>query len=193
MSVSDITLVGWFHTLFCFVAMFAGARNLIAEKGTPAHRYAGQWYIASMVLLNVSALFIYRAGKVTAVQGVRLDRFSAFHWMAVFTLAVIAFAYFAARRQHRGIFAYAHPAAMVVSYYMLVGGAVNEVFVHVTSLRPYGYVRLPHSNVVVSGPAVTVTHMTVLFLSFGLLTWFMAKVASHRAGERSAPAVAAAE
>lgn len=56
MSVSDIMLVGWFHTLFCFVAMFAGARNLVAEKGTPAHRYAGQWYIAAMVLLNVSAL-----------------------------------------------------------------------------------------------------------------------------------------
>jgi hypothetical protein len=106
---------------------------------------------------------------------------------------VIAFAYFAARRQHHRIFAYAHPAAMVVSYYLLVGGAVNEVFVHVASLQPYGYLRLPHSHVVVPGPAVTVTHMTALFLSFALLTWFMAKVASHRASQRSVAAGVAAE
>ena len=194
MTVGNISLIGWFHTLFCFVAMFAGARNLIAEKGTPAHRYAGQWYVASMVLLNVSALFIYRVSpSVNSIAGARLDRFGYFHWLAVFTLAVIAFGYFASRRQSRGVFAYAHPAAMVVSYYLLIGGAVNEVFAHITSLKPYGYVRLAHSHTLVPGPAVQITHMTVLLLSFGLLCWFMARVASYRARVRSPAIVAAAE
>src|SRR5437016_2792675 len=148
MDVSGMSIVGWFHTLWCFVAVAIGARNLMAQKGAPAHRHAGQWYVASMVLLNVSALFIYRSGNGT-IMGFRADQFGVFHWLALFTLALVAFAYFAARRQARGFFAYAHPAAMIASYYLLVGGAVNEVFVHVSALRPIGFVHVPGTNAIV--------------------------------------------
>src|SRR5215469_922784 len=106
MDVANITSIGWSHTLLCFVALALGARNLSLEKGTSAHRHAGQWYVAAMVLLNVSALFIYRVGK-GMVQGFSLDHFEAFHWMAVATLLAIGLAYFAARRQDRRFFAYA--------------------------------------------------------------------------------------
>src|SRR5215471_10775546 len=153
MDVAHITPIGWIHTLLCFVALALGARNLSLEKGTPAHRHAGQWYVASMVLLNASALFIYRIGNVR-VQGFRLDHFSVFHWMAIATLAAVGLAYFAARRQDRGFFAYAHPAAMIFSYYMLVGGAVNEAFLHVRSLEALGFVRAPGTNLVLPGVAV---------------------------------------
>ena len=58
MKIDDMSMIGWFHTLFCFVALFAGAWNLPRAKGTPTHRRMGQVYIAAMVVQNVSALFV---------------------------------------------------------------------------------------------------------------------------------------
>ena len=184
MSVSDITLVGWFHTLFCFVAMFAGARNLIAEKGTPAHRYAGQWYVASMVLLNVSALFIYEP-RVSRGTKIDLAHFGPFHWLAIGTLVILALAYIAASRQNRGPFAYLHPICMVASYYLLIGGAVNEVYARVTVFTGLA--------VRTRGAAVGLTHFVLMVISFGILTYFVGKVAAYRARARSSAAAIAAE
>src|SRR5215831_8853969 len=192
MDVAQITPIGWVHSMLCLVALALGARNLSLEKGTQAHRHAGQWYVASMVVLNVSALFIYRIGNVR-VQGFMLDRFSVFHWMAVATLAAVGLAYVAARRQDRALFAYAHPAAMIFSYYMLVGGAMNEAFVHVRSLQRFGFVHVPGTQIVIPGPAIGVTQFIVMLLAFAVLTYFMAQVAAYRAREKRGLSPAAAE
>jgi len=58
MIVDDMTAIGWFHTIFCFIAMFAGGWNLVRTKGTANHKLMGRVYVAAMVLQNVSALFV---------------------------------------------------------------------------------------------------------------------------------------
>ena len=176
MKVDDMSLVGWFHTLFCFVALFAGAWNLARAKGTRIHRKMGQAYVAAMVLQNVSALFVYEPHG-DAAGTLALDHFGVFHWLALITLGVVGVAYFAASRQARAPWAYLHPAMMVTSYYLLVGGAVNEVFVRIESLHPI--VVRTH------GAIVGITHSFVMLAAFGVLTYFVGKTAGYRLAERS--------
>jgi uncharacterized membrane protein len=176
MRIADISMIGWFHTVFCFVALVAGAWNIAGRKGTLVHRSIGKAYVASMVLLNVSALFVYERGA-TAVTKVDLNRFGPFHWLALATLAIVVIGYLAAARQARAPFAYLHPISMVVSYYLLVAGAVNEVYARIDSLGVFAART--------GGAAVGLTHAFLMFVAFGVLTYFIGKVVAYRQGERA--------
>lgn len=176
MMVDDMSLIGWFHTLFCFVAMAAGALNLVRVKGTPQHRLVGHAYLGAMVVQNVSALFVYEPHAHSA-GNLRLDHFGVFHWLALITLIVIAIGYYSASRQARAPWAYLHPAMMVLSYYLLIGGAVNEVFVRILALHPL--VARTH------GAVIGITHGMAILAAFGVLTYFMGKIAAYREAERS--------
>ena len=52
--------LGAVHFTAAIVALAFGAIVLAAPKGTPLHRTIGAGYVAAMVILNVSALPIYR-------------------------------------------------------------------------------------------------------------------------------------
>jgi uncharacterized membrane protein len=173
MMIEDISAIGWFHTLFCFVAMLAGGVNLVRTKGTPAHRIMGRLYVLAMVLQNVSALFVFEPHSHSG-GSLALDRFGPFHWLALVTLAIVALASFSAPRQARLPYAYLHPAGMIVSYYLLIGGAVNEVFVRVDALRAVGFSARGPS------PAVDLTHFAIILVASAVLTWFMVRVALWR-------------
>ncbi|MCV5736747.1 hypothetical protein OFN56_33095, partial [Escherichia coli] len=84
---------------------------LAMPKGTPRHKRIGRWYLVSMVIGSVTALGLY-----APIQGIA-PGFNRFHWMAVITLIALAVAYVGARRQAKALWAYAHPAGMIVSYY----------------------------------------------------------------------------
>lgn len=62
--------------------------------------------------------------------------FGFFHWLAIAALAFTLIGWFAARRQRHGVWAYTHPVAMALGYYVLLGGLVNELFARVDALRP---------------------------------------------------------
>ena len=84
-----------------------------------------------MVVANVTALFIFHGEDVLFRRGRPPEighGFGFFHWLAVVTLVLVLLGRFAASRQRQAFFAYAHPVCMILSYWMLMGGAVNEVF-----------------------------------------------------------------
>lgn len=131
MRLFDISILGWIHTLACLVALPTGLAVLAMTKGGARHRRIGLWYFYAMVAANITALGIY-----TGIAGIE-PGFNRFHWMAAMTLASLAIAYVGARRQREALWAYLHPVGMVVSYYFLIGGLVNEVFSRVAPLQPF--------------------------------------------------------
>jgi len=60
---------------------------------------------------------------------------------------------------------------MVISYYLLVGGAINETFLHVPSLRPY---------IINNEPIVGITHAITQIVFIGVLIFFLRKYRKFR-------------
>lgn len=103
-----------------------------------------------MLVTNVTALGIYRDGV-----------FFFPHWLAVVTLAVIAVGYWAVSARSIRRWLSVHITCMVVSYYMLVGGAINEVFLRIDVLQPYYPEGMP-------SPVFRMVH-SIAWLAFGIL------------------------
>jgi uncharacterized membrane protein len=128
--------LGWTHTVAALVALAAGAAVLLTRKGTRRHRQLGWTYVVSMLLLNGTALLIYRL----------FGRFGPFHVGAVFSfvtvVAGIAAALGARRaRARRDGVARAraialHYQLMTWSYVGLVAAAMSEIATRVPALRP---------------------------------------------------------
>lgn len=122
----SMSVIGVFHTLACVLALGVGAYLMAWRKGTPRHRKLGDLYTAAILFASVSSLTIYTRHAFTMA-----------HWFAVIAI-VFAGAGFALGRWHGkgGAWKYGHIVGMVGSYYVLVGGGVNEVFLRVNTLRP---------------------------------------------------------
>ncbi|MFN3228728.1 MAG: DUF2306 domain-containing protein [Asticcacaulis sp.] len=121
----DLLPLGWLHSLACLVALAAGAYGFSTRKGSPHHILTGRVYMVAMLILNLSALGIYRLGV-----------FFFPHVLAVITLVLIAVGWLSARSHWpRPLWRYIHLSCMIGSYYMLIGGGVNEVFLRVYAIR----------------------------------------------------------
>src|SRR6266481_55705 len=143
----DLSILGWLHAGACLLAILVGARNFLAPKGTRNHRLAGQVFLIAMVIVNLTALGIYRH-----------DRFFFPHWLAVATLALITIAFASARwKRPQRLWLHVHVSSVVLSFYMLIGGGVNEIFLRVNVLRPFILDK--------ASPAVGMTHL-ILILGF---------------------------
>ena len=119
------SLIGWTHTLASVAAIIIGAMMIALPKGTATHKRNGDAYMITMVITNATALFIYTLGT-----------FRVFHWMAVGTLGLVLAGYFAAHlRKPVQRWLHLHITCMVLSYYMLIGGLINEAFLRIDSLR----------------------------------------------------------
>lgn len=130
-----ITL-GLFHTGTAVIALIAGAVTLLTRKGTRRHRQTGWLYVASMILLNVSALFIYRL----------FGGFGPFHAGAIFSLVTVVVGVTAgvSARRHRTAGdpvgrarrIEKHYFWMSFSYVGLAAAAVAEAITRLPALRP---------------------------------------------------------
>jgi uncharacterized membrane protein len=121
----DLVPLGWFHSIACLIALAAGAYGFATRKGSPRHRLTGQIYMVSMIALNLSALGVYRLGV-----------FFFPHMLAIVTLVVITIGWAAARTHWpRPVWKHIHLSAMIASYYLLIGGGVNEVFLRILAMR----------------------------------------------------------
>ncbi|HKF51641.1 MAG TPA: hypothetical protein VKB26_04975 [Candidatus Acidoferrales bacterium] len=138
MHLAGISIIGWIHTIGCIAALIFGAMNLVAAKGTPHHKFRGLGYTVSMVVAMGLSLFLYHF-DIPVVRGARPGPglFGLFHWFTVFALFFVLLGYYASSRQGRGLWAYTHPVAMTLSYYLLIGDLINELFARVNVLRPY--------------------------------------------------------
>jgi uncharacterized membrane protein len=165
----DLSLLGWTHTLACLCALAAGATVLVGPKGTSRHRSVGRLYLLAMLATNLTALGIYRRGM-----------FYFPHWFAVAALIAITIGFICVRvRRPRAYWLNAHLTCMVASYYMLIGGGVNEVFLRVGVL----HAMAPD---ILTSPLVRMTHFAVQAAFLILIAYFNVRYRSHRA-LRSAP------
>jgi uncharacterized membrane protein len=60
MEFQHYTWLSWLHIASALAAMLLGARVLMAPKGTRAHRRSGCAYAIAMLLVNGTALAVYR-------------------------------------------------------------------------------------------------------------------------------------
>jgi uncharacterized membrane protein len=128
--------LGWTHTVAALTALVAGAAVLLTRKGTRRHRQLGWVYVVSMLLLNGTALLIYRL----------FGRVGPFHVGAVFSFVTVVAGTVAAlgarrARVRRDAVARAralerHYQWMTWSYVGLAAAAVSEIATRMPALRP---------------------------------------------------------
>lgn len=145
MPISEMTPLGWFHTAACMVALVAGAIQLYGEKGTAAHAFRGKVYFWSMVTAFGTTLFLYSVDVVIRPGQKPLigPYFGVFHWLAMFTLLLVVLGYVSTRRKEKAFFAYGHPVFMILSYWLLVGGGINEAFARIGWLQDLALAMSP--------------------------------------------------
>ena len=107
------------HVISSVFAMAIGLPILVAKKSDRAHTRRGRQFVIAMVILNVTALFIYC-----------YDGFFLPHWFAVVSLPIILAGFWLARHKPFRNWQRGHIFCMVFSYYLLLAGAVNEAFLH---------------------------------------------------------------
>jgi uncharacterized membrane protein len=158
----DLSFLGWLHTLACFLALTFGAMNIGQRKGTSLHRRVGHWYLWALVFLSVTSLGIYRG-----------HRFFFPHYLAIATIVLAGFAYaFAHYRWPRRFWLKGHIVCAVLTYYLLIGGGVNEVYLRVNVLR-----RLSGGF---PSPMISMTHFALMVLTVVLLGWFLLRYRGRR-------------
>jgi uncharacterized membrane protein len=141
------------------IALLLGAITLLRPKGTFFHRLRGWMYVATLLVTSISALGIYRLGK-----------FFFAHWFAVAALIVVTMGVLAAYfKIPKRMWLHVHLTCMVASYYILIGGGVNEVFLRVNFLRRIA----PRLD----APVVGLTHLAVMLFFVMLIAYFNVAIA----------------
>ena len=119
--------LGQVHLLTALTALASGAWVLLRRKGTARHRQAGWVYVASMLVLNVTALLIYRL----------TGTFGPFHVAALISLSTLLVGVVNARRRLRGDrnWLARHYFYMTWSYLGLAAAAVAETATRMPALQ----------------------------------------------------------
>jgi uncharacterized membrane protein len=165
----DLSVLGWIHTIACVVALALGGLNLARRKGTNIHRRVGQWYLWSILIVGVTSLGIYSQ-----------NRFFFPHWLAVATIALAGLAYlFAHFRWPAKLWLRGHITSTVLTYYLLLGGGVNEAFLRIDGLRQLsgGF----------PSPLITAAHLILMALTLAALAWLIMNSSERRWPAASSP------
>ena len=118
--------IAFIHILLASVALVLGPLIFLGAKGTRRHVLLGRAYAASMVGMNVTALFIYRL----------FGRFGPFHVLALVSLATVFVGYLAFwRRRSAERWLEYHYRAMSWSYVGLAAAGVSEAIVRIDVIR----------------------------------------------------------
>jgi len=123
----SMSVLGWFHTAACVVAIGTMIGVIVTPKGTRLHRKVGQVFTLSILFAAVTSLGIYSRHTWTAA-----------HWFAILAIVCAGGGWLVARfkRPRRG-WRYLHLTLMLVAAYDLIGGGVNEVYLRVKPLRHF--------------------------------------------------------
>jgi len=116
----------WTHILAAFLSIIVGTVIVVTNKGSKRHKKLGMWYCWLMIVNNATSLFIIKA----------FGRWFFPHYLALIGLAVLVPGYGVTRFKRWRHWLKVHILCMMFSYYLLVGGAVNEAFLHIPGLRP---------------------------------------------------------
>ena len=115
--------LGAAHFASALAALALGAFVLLERKGTPSHRAMGASYVMAMILVNLTALGIYRLN----------GRFGPFHALALLSLGTVAWGLRAVLQRRQG-WLLTHFYCMAWSYIGLLAAAAAEIVVRVPLL-----------------------------------------------------------
>jgi uncharacterized membrane protein len=147
--------ISWTHTISATLSLVFGTIVLFGNKGDLRHKKLGLWYFYAMLINNLTALVIINA----------FGKWFFPHYLAIACLIVIIPGIIAIKLKHK-YWLKIHIISMVISYYLLIGGAINEAFLHIPKLRPF---------ILNNDPIVGITHMVAQILFIGLLIYFLRK------------------
>ncbi|HTW36734.1 MAG TPA: hypothetical protein VMD53_19105 [Rhizomicrobium sp.] len=119
-----------------------------------------------------------------AIHG-RSHIFGVFHWLAVVALALALVGRYAASHQNRAVWAYIHPISMVLSYYVVVGGLINEIFGRVAFFRAMAIKSAAGAVHRANAPIVQTVQIWAIAATIVLIVYFLAKVARYRSAARA--------
>ena len=143
------------HTITASLSLIFGTIVLFGKKGDSKHRKFGLWYFYAMLVNNITALVIVNV----------FGKWFFPHYLAIACLIVIIPGIIAIKRKHK-YWLKIHIISMIISYYLLIGGAINEAFLHIQKLRPY---------IINKEPIVGITHMVAQLIFIGFLIYFIRK------------------
>jgi len=179
MHMEGVELVGWIHSGACMVALVFGAWNIFAPKGTGPHMARGRVYVLSMVIASLTAFGIFHFDIDPATGKAGAGIFGVFHWLAVATLVLTLLGYYASLHQARALWAYLHPICMILSYYILFGGLINELFARLDVLRPFA-VTMVNGHREFGSRIVGMTQSAAMLAALLLIIVFAVKVWLYR-------------
>lgn len=148
-------IISWTHIISATLSLIFGTIVMFSQKGNIKHRKLGLWYFYAMLINNLTALVIINA----------FGKWFFPHYLAIACLVVIIPGIIAVRMKHKH-WLKVHIICMVLSYYLLIGGAINEAFLHIPKLRPY---------ILSNDPIVGATHMIAQIIFIGVLIYFLRK------------------
>ncbi|MBE7629026.1 DUF2306 domain-containing protein [Tenacibaculum piscium] len=149
-------IISWTHIISATLSLIFGAVVLFGKKGDIKHRKIGLYYFYAMLINNLTALVILNA----------IGKWFFPHWLAVACLIVIIPGILAIKLKWTKHWLKIHIICLVISYYLLIGGAINEAFLHIESLRPH---------IINNDPIVRITHIISQFVFIGLLIYYLRK------------------
>jgi len=156
-------LISWTHIISATLSLIFGAIVLFGKKGDLKHQKLGIYYFYAMLLNNLTALVILNA----------FGKWFFPHWLAVACLIVIIPGIVAVKRKSTKHWLKIHIICLVISYYLLIGGAINEAFLHIESLRPY---------IINNDPIVGITHLIAQLVFIVLLIYYLRKYRKMKTG-----------
>ena len=160
--------LGAAHVTAAIVALALGLVVLLGAKGNTTHRLFGLGYVGAMVLVNATALGLYR-----------LDgQFGPFHALALLSLAIVVLGTFAVLRRRQNWLG-RHYRCMAYSYLGLWAAAVAEA---ATRLKLFG--PLGTRGIFALGVAIA-----LLFTAFGYLVLARLPKVALRVSDRREPAL----
>ena len=152
-----MTPLGWIHTAAAVASLGLGAAGLLRGKGTRRHRRLGWTYVVAMVLLNATALAIYRL----------TGSFGPFHIAAVLSLASVTVGVIpAVRRTPAVTWVEHHYWWMTYSYLGLIAAAVAEVTTRLPGINFWWTVVLASLAVFAIGAPIIRRRATITLAPF---------------------------
>ncbi|WP_233898772.1 DUF2306 domain-containing protein [Tenacibaculum piscium] len=149
-------IISWTHIISATLSLIFGVVVLFGKKGDIKHRKIGLYYFYAMLINNLTALVILNA----------IGKWFFPHWLAVACLIVIIPGILAIKLKWTKHWLKIHIICLVISYYLLIGGAINEAFLHIESLRPH---------IINNDPIVRITHIIAQLVFIGLLIYYLRK------------------
>lgn len=144
----DYPPISLLHIASAGMALATGLWVLLNTKGTRWHRRIGAAYVVSMVVLNLSSLFIF---KLTG-------EFSPFHVAAFLSLATVIAGFVPVYfRQPANGWLHLHLEFMAWSYVGLLAATASEVAVRVPETR-FWWAVFASSAVIIMAGAIVLTH-----------------------------------